>query len=140
MARRAFRGNVRRVIPIRARPPRQRRVEVRRGVPPGLTSEYEARTWLALTALGYQPRLQAAFRGGTDFSGGLQVDFLLLEIMTVVRVQSYWHLDPASQQRDEYQRTYLQALGYQVVDVPGDDLPTVDQTIAWLRGNLGRPI
>lgn len=95
--------------------------------------------WKALTNLGYQPAIQQAFRGGTAFAGGMRVDFVVLPIMTVIRTMSYWHQDPGTQQRDEYQRLYLQSLGYQVLDCWRDRIGDVRALMRWLRQNLGRP-
>ena len=126
-------------IGIRAKPLPHLRIERQEYAPPGIMSEYELRTWKALRSLGYQPVLQESFRGGADLPGGMQVDFVLPELRTIIRVMSWWHEDPGARARDEYQKTYLQAQGYTVVDCWVEELPTVGAVRRWLQENIGVP-
>jgi len=108
-------------------------------VPAELGSQYEAWVWQALVSLGHTPLLQQTFRGGVGMAGGMAVDFVLLALMVVVRVMSYWHQDPGVQARDEYQKAYLQGQGYRVVDVNPQELGGMAAIRGWLQRELGTP-
>lgn len=116
------------------------RIERAVHVPPGIQSEYELWVWQALVSLGYRPQLQQQFRGGTAFPGGMRVDFVVPEIVTVVRVMSWHHTGPGAEARDEYQKAYLGSQGYQVLDCWPGRLGSTSAVRRWLRRHLGRPV
>ncbi len=60
--------------------------------------------------------------GGTAERGGARVDFILPMHQVVIRVQSYWHLEPETEARDVLQAVRIIAEGFRVVDVWEDDL------------------
>jgi very-short-patch-repair endonuclease len=48
----------------------------------------------------------------------VQLDFLLPETRTIIRVQgAYWHSRPGSQSKDDSQSIYLRSKGYTVIDI-----------------------
>jgi len=83
--------------------------------------------WLVRHKIEFES--QVPLMGGRR-PGGAVVDFIIYTRVPpiVLRVQSYWHTDPAAKSFDDYQKQAIEDLGYQVVDVWEYELSGEEET------------
>lgn len=106
--------------------------------PPASMSSLEWVVYRELKRRNIPFSMQVDYAGGVGYRGGMKVDFVLQDRRIVIRVMGFWHGFPGARERDIQSRSYLEALGYTVIDLTTQEIEL--DVVAALDRKLGLPI
>ena len=91
-------------------------------------SDIERLVYNWLTAHKIDFKFQTSLSGGFFSLGGMVVDFLIPDIWVAIRVMGeYWHRGVLPEGKAVLQREQLEAMGWTVVDLWGEDILDPDR-------------